>query len=55
MRLGCVGGKRDRPSQRSGFGEDPLPRVRAETAVCQDFDGTSQEFFEILFERDHVE
>src|SRR5947207_9271387 len=52
---GCVPDKPDRPSQRCGFGENPLLQIRAETALGQDVDSSSEQFLEILLKRDHVQ
>ncbi len=47
--------RRDRPSQRSGFGEDSLSQIGTKAAVRQHFHTSSEQLLEILFERDYVE
>src|SRR5262245_53492409 len=54
-RRGCVPGRRDRPSQRRGFGEDPLLKIRTEALLGQDFDPTAEELLKLLLQTDHVQ
>src|SRR6266545_2968850 len=52
---GCAPSRRDRLSQLSGFGENPLLQVRTQSADGHDFNSPSKQFLELLFEADHVE
>lgn len=51
----CVSGRRRRPSQNDGFGEDALLKTRTEAAFRHNFNRPPEKVLEILFEPDDVE